>query len=112
MIGRLMARSVAVVSLALLASIVSYVVVPALADGLSTAGGATVTPPIDFGTWLLQVGPIGALVYGAILIGKTIGNGITVSVQVALPERETQLASRAVSALEKIAGNMPREPTP
>lgn len=49
--------------------------------------------------YLLGAGPLGALVYGAWLLGK----GVNIKVQVDLAEDDRELIRRGVSAAETIA---------
>ena len=70
----------------------ALVLASGVAGGLSGAGDALVPPPA--GTpgldYLLTLGPYGALVWGAYLLGK----GVKVTIQVELSERDRQLLSR------------------
>lgn len=60
------------------------------------AGGATSIPSPAF-DYLLGLGPIGGLIYGAYLLGK----GVSVTVEVHLRPEDRGLAERAVEALER-----------
>ena len=72
----------------------ALVLASGVAGGLSGAGEALVppagTPTLDY---LLTLGPYGALVWGAYLLGR----GVKITVQVELSERDREL-------LEKVGG--------
>lgn len=59
----------------------------AQAPGGAVPGAATSMPGADF---LLSMGPYGALVWGAYLLGK----GVKVTVQIELSERDRELIER------------------
>ena len=72
----------------------ALVLASGVAGGLSGAGDALVppvgTPTLDY---LLTLGPYGALVWGAYLLGR----GVKITVQVELSEKDREL-------LEKVGG--------
>ncbi len=63
---------------------------------------ATGSPP-DLSAYLMGMGPIGALAYGAFLIGKVSRDGLRLTVQVDLSESDRKLLERSVDALEERA---------
>ncbi len=67
--------------------LVSCAVAFAQAPGGPVPGAATSMPGADF---LLSMGPYGALVWGAYLLGK----GVKVTVQIELSERDRELIER------------------
>lgn len=73
---------------------------PAVSVELPAAG---LSPELQY---LLGAGPIGALLYGAYLLGK----GVTVRVQVHLDDEDRALVRRGVEALEKFSASPPAPP--
>lgn len=71
---------------------------PVAADALPAVAASETGDPLV--QYLLGLGPIGALVYGAYLLGR----GVKVSVEVSLADQDRKLAERAASALERIGG--------
>jgi len=55
-------------------------------------------PPTDLSNYLLGLGPVGALVYGAYLLGR----GVKVTIQVEVSDQDRRLLERAVDAVEQI----------
>jgi hypothetical protein len=51
----------------------------------------------------MGMGPIGALAYGAFLIGKVSKEGIKISVGVVLADEDRKLLERSVEAIEQRA---------
>jgi len=72
---------------------------PASPSATSTVVTQPQQPPTDLSNYLLGLGPVGALVYGAYLLGK----GVTVKIEVQLSEADRRLSERAVDALERAA---------
>lgn len=73
--------------------------------GVAWAEEGTVLPttassPPDLSAYLMGMGPIGALAYGAFLIGKVSRDGIRLTVQVDLSESDRKLLERSVDAIE------------
>jgi hypothetical protein len=67
--------------------------------------GAVLPPAVaggspDLSAYLMGMGPIGALAYGAFLIGKVSKEGIRLTVQVDLSEVDRKLLERSVDAIE------------
>lgn len=69
-------------------------------DGAAAAAAA---PSGDLSGYLMGMGPIGALAYGAFLIGKVSRDGLRLTVQVDLSESDRKLLERSVDALEERA---------
>lgn len=83
----------------LLASLLALPLPLALADdGAEPARAGAPASEDPFVRYLLGLGPIGALVYGAFLLGK----GVKVTVEVHLSSEDRQLADRATVAVEKL----------
>lgn len=68
-------------------------------DGAAAATSA----PADLSGYLMGMGPIGALAYGAFLIGKVSKEGIKISVGVVLADEDRKLLERSVEAIEQRA---------
>lgn len=64
---------------------------------------STTSSPPDLSAYLMGMGPIGALAYGAFLIGKVSRDGVRLTVQVDLSESDRKLLERSVDALEERA---------
>ena len=78
----------------------SLLALPLLAFGQEVAPVPTAAAGMDPTLqYILGAGPLGALVYGAWLLGK----GVKISVQVDLAEEDRELLKRGVTAAEAIA---------
>lgn len=77
-------------------------------SGAAFAQSATAVngPPVDVASWLMSLGPIGALVYGAVLLGRAVERGVSIRIELSLPERERLLVERGVNAMEDVSRRM------
>ena len=68
----------------------------ALAQDPASASLSQPMPAVDY---LLGLGPIGALVYGAFMLGK----GVKINIAVEIAERDRTLIERGIGSVEAIA---------
>lgn len=64
------------------------------------ADGAAQTPPTNLANYLLGLGPVGALIWGGMWMGRVAEKGVTLRIQLDLSDEDRKLAERAVEALE------------
>lgn len=81
---------------------------PAITSATTTTTTTTPPSPTDMSSYLLGLGPIGALVWGAFTVGKVAKEGLRVTVQVDLSNADRHLLERAVEAMEERSVRRPR----
>ena len=96
------------VALSVLTGVV-VLVSTAVASGPGDAGNGV---PQDVAQWLMSLGPIGALVYGAVLLGRVSVRGFTIRIDVSLSETDRKIANRAADAMASLARSVRENSAP
>lgn len=77
----------------------------AYAQDVTAVAAATNEPPTNLANYLLGLGPVGALIWGGMWMGRLAEKGVTVRVQVDLGDEDRKLLERAVVAIEEEPGH-------